>query len=72
MVCALFANNYYINLWIKLFQLYKFVSKNNSVIMRLTYIGATLGVGIGAGRLVANLLIVRLGVRGVTKRQSCM
>ena len=37
LVCALFANNYYINLWIKLFQLYKFVSKNNSVIMHLTY-----------------------------------
>ncbi len=34
--------------------------------------GATIGVGIGAGRLVANILIVRLGVRGVTKLQSGM
>ena len=51
--------------------------------MRLTYIGgkgATLGVplgagigaGIGAGKLFCKLLIIRVGVRGVTKRQSCM
>ena len=39
-------------------------------------IGATLGVGIGAtsgaGKLIAKRLIIRLGVRGVTKRKSCM
>ena len=62
MVCALFANNYYKNLWIKLFQLFKFVSKNNSVIMRLTYIGATLGATlgatIGAGKHLAKWLII--------------
>ena len=62
MVCALFANNYYKNLWIKLFQLFKFVSKNNSVIMRLTYIGATLGATIaatiGAGKRRCNMLII--------------
>ena len=70
MVYALSANNYYNNLWIKLFQLFKFVSKNNSVIMRLTYIGATLGATIGAtigaGKHLCKLLILRVGVRGVT------
>jgi len=47
--------------------------------MCLTYIGgkgATLGVplgaGIGAGKLFCKLLIIRVGVRGVTKRKSCM
>ena len=39
-------------------------------------VGATLGVTIGAtsgaGKLVAKLLIIRVGVRGVTKRKSCM
>ena len=73
MVCALFANNYYKNLWIKLFQLFKFVSKKN---IRLTYIGATLGATtgatIGAGKHICNLLIIKLGVRGVTKQQSCV
>ena len=76
MVYALSANNYYKNLWIKLFQLFKFVSKNNSVIIRLTYIGATLGattgVGTGVGKHLCNLLIIKLGVRGVTKQQSCV
>ena len=61
-------------MWIKLFQLFKFVSKNNSVIIRLTYIGATLGattgVGTGVGKHLCNLLIIKLGVRGVTKHVS--
>ena len=38
-------------------------------------IGATIGVGTGAttgaGKLLAELLIIRLGVRGVTKLLSC-
>ena len=41
--------------------------------MRLTYIGgkgATLGAGIGAGKPFANLLIIRVGVRGVTKLKT--
>ena len=45
-------------------------------IIRLTYIGATLGattgVGIGVGKHLCNLLIIKLGVRGVTKQQSCV
>ena len=53
------------DLWIKLFQLFKFVSKK---IIRLTYIGATIGVG----KHLCNLLIIKLGVRGVTKQQSCV
>ena len=47
--------------------------------MRLTYIGgkgatlgAGIGAGIGAGKLFCKLLIIRVGVRGVTKQQSCM
>ena len=44
--------------------------------MRLTYIGATLGATtgatIGAGKHICNLLIIKLGVRGVTKQQSCV
>ena len=47
--------------------------------MRLTYIGgkgATLGAGIGvtigAGKHLSKWLIIRVGVRGVTKQQSCM
>ena len=47
-------------------------------IIRLMYIGATLGattgVGIGAttgvGKRLCNSLIIKLGVRGVTKRQK--
>ena len=35
-------------------------------------IGATIGAGIGAGKHHCNSLILRLGVRGVTKLQSCM
>lgn len=31
-----------------------------------------LGATTGAGRLLANPLIISVGVRGVTKRQSCM
>ena len=42
--------------------------------IRLMYIGATLGattgVGIGVGKHLCNLLIIKLGVRGVTKRQN--
>jgi hypothetical protein len=38
------------------------------------YIGATLGVGTGAttgaGKQLCNSLIIKLGVRGVTKRQK--
>ena len=34
--------------------------------------GAGIGAGIGAGKPFANLLIIRVGVRGVTKRKSCM
>jgi len=43
-------------------------------IIRLMYIGATLGVGTGAttgvGKRLCNSLIIKLGVRGVTKRQN--
>ena len=47
-------------------------------IIRLMYIGATLGVGTGAttgvgtgaGKQLCNSLIIKLGVRGVTKRQK--
>ena len=39
-------------------------------------IGATTGVGTGAttgvGKHLCNLLIIKLGVRGVTKQQSCV
>ena len=44
--------------------------------IRLTYIGVTLGATtgatIGAGKHLCNLLIIKLGVRGVTKQQSCV
>ena len=33
-------------------------------------LGATTGVGTGVGKHLCNLLIIRLGVRGVTKRQK--
>ena len=35
-------------------------------------LGVTIGAGIGAGKYPCKLLIIRVGVRGVTKRQSCM
>ena len=35
-------------------------------------LGAGIGAGIGAGELFCKLLIIRVGVRGVTKRKSCM
>ena len=35
-------------------------------------LGATTGVGTGAGKHLCNLLIIKLGVRGVTKQQSCV
>ena len=39
-------------------------------------LGATTGVGIGAttgvGKRLCNSLIIKLGVRGVTKQQSCV
>ena len=34
--------------------------------------GATIGATTGVGIIFANLLIISVGVRGVTKRQSCM
>lgn len=47
----------------------KILKKKN---IRLTYIGATTGVGTGVGKHLCNLLIIKLGVRGVTKQQSCV
>ena len=35
-------------------------------------LGATTGATTGVGKIFANLLIIRLGVRGVTKMQSCL
>lgn len=35
-------------------------------------LGATTGVGTGVGKHLCNLLIIKLGVRGVTKQQSCV
>ena len=35
-------------------------------------LGVTIGAGIGAGKYPCKLLIIRVGVRGVTKRKSCM